>query len=111
MEKSQDIRIIFVTTVSLENARQIAKILLTEKLAACCSIIQNVVSLFGWEGAINERTESLMLIKTSENKVDDVERRVSEMHSDDVPEIISVALDSGSTIYIKWLRQCIGVNE
>jgi periplasmic divalent cation tolerance protein len=108
MEKSQGFRIVFVTAVSLENARQIAKILLTEKLAACCSIIHNVTSLFGWEGALNERNEFLMIIKTAKSKVDDVEKRVSEIHPDEVPEILSIALEEGSHSYIKWLRQCIG---
>jgi periplasmic divalent cation tolerance protein len=111
MEKTQDIKIVFVTTTSLDSARQIVRILLTEKLAACCTIIQNAISIFAWEGNLNERHELMIIIKTSQEKVNEVERRVSELHSDEVPEIISVALDSGSSAYLRWLRQCISDND
>ncbi len=46
MEKNQNIRIVFVTTNHFENAKMIARNILPEQLAACCSIIPNVTSFF-----------------------------------------------------------------
>jgi periplasmic divalent cation tolerance protein len=111
MEKSQDIRIVFITTTSLESSRQIVKILLSEKLAACCTIIQNAISIFAWEGNLNERNEIMVMIKTTQDKLEAVEKRISELHSDEVPEIISVTVDSGSSNYMSWLRQCLNERD
>jgi periplasmic divalent cation tolerance protein len=108
MEKSNELRIVFVTTANFENARQISKILVTEKLAACCSIIQNISSIFGWEGTIHERNEYMIFIKTTEKRLTELEERIKQMHSDDVPEIISLNIDKSSDTYMQWLLQCTG---
>ncbi|MBI5325654.1 MAG: divalent-cation tolerance protein CutA [Ignavibacteriae bacterium] len=107
MEKTNELRIVFVTTANFENARQISKILVTEKLAACCSIIQNVTSIFGWEGTIHERNEYMIMIKTTEKRLPELEERVKQMHSDDVPEIISLNIDKSSESFMQWIMQCI----
>ncbi|TAL68722.1 MAG: divalent-cation tolerance protein CutA [Bacteroidetes bacterium] len=107
MEKTNELRIVFVTTANFENARQISKILVTEKLAACCSIIQNVTSIFGWEGTIHERNEYMIMIKTTEKRLGELEERVKQMHSDDVPEIISMNIDKASESFMQWIMQCV----
>jgi periplasmic divalent cation tolerance protein len=106
MEKTNELRIVFVTTANFENARQISKILVTEKLAACCSIMQNVTSIFGWEGTIHERNEYMILIKTTEKRIEELEERVKQMHQDDVPEIISINIDKSSDSFLQWILQC-----
>ncbi len=108
MEKASEIRIVFVTTGNYESALQISKILVTEKIAACCSIIQNVTSVFGWQEAIQERTECMLIIKTTKDCLNNLEIRVKELHSDEVPEIISISLDSASESYAQWVRQSVG---
>ena len=102
MEKVTNIKIVYVTTDEYDNAKQIANILVTEKLAACCSIIQNVTSIFEREGLINERKEYLIIIKTSEDKLSGLEKRVLELSNDEVPEIISLPVESVHGEYYKW---------
>lgn len=107
MEKHTEIRIVFATTSTFDNAQQIARILINEKLAACCSIIQNVFSIFGWQGTLNERNEFLTIIKTSENKLAELESRITELSFDEVPEIISLPVDSVAGPYLSWLLESI----
>jgi periplasmic divalent cation tolerance protein len=107
MEKASEIRIVFVTTGNFESALQISKILVTEKLAACCSIIQNVTSIFGWQEAVQERTECMLIIKTTKSCLNNLEIRVSELHSDEVPEIIALNPDTSSESYAQWVRQSV----
>jgi periplasmic divalent cation tolerance protein len=111
MEKATDYRLVFVTTKSYENAYQISKILVSENIAACVSIIQNIVSIFGWQNAIQERHEILMMIKTSAEKLDVIEDRVKELHTDDVPEIVAVELDAGNASYLKWVDQVLTIEN
>ena len=107
MESTSDVKMIFVTTDSFEDAKHIARILVTEKLAACCSIIQNVYSVFGWHSAVQERHEYTMMIKTTTDKLNDLEKRVHELHSDEVPEIIALNVTDISESYLGWINQVL----
>lgn len=107
MEKTSDIRVVFVATNSYESACQLARILVTEKLAACCSIVQNVSSVFAWEGKINERQEVLIIIKTLAEKLEILQQRIQELHIDLIPEIIALpALEAASTYY-NWMKNTL----
>ncbi len=108
MEKSPEFRIIYVSTDSYENAKQISRILVSEKLAACCSIVQNLLSVYEWEGKIEENIEFLLMIKTRDDKLEQVEKRINELHGYDVPEIISLPVDSMSGPYMKWMSEVLG---
>jgi periplasmic divalent cation tolerance protein len=107
MEKAFEYRLVFVTVPNYDRAAQIAKNLVAEKLAACCSIIDNVISIFGWMDAIQERHEYIILIKTREDKLDELENRVIELHTDEVPEIISLNLEKGFPPYLQWMKHTL----
>lgn len=107
MEKNSELRMVFVTTPNYESAIHISKILVNEKLAACCSISQNLYSIFGWKEHIQERHENLLIIKTIESKLGILESRIRELHSDEVPEILAFPIDSGSKDYIDWVVQSL----
>ena len=105
MEKTSSVKLVYVSTESFEDAKHIARILVTEKLAACCSINQNVYTVFGWHSAIQERHDYTMLIKTTAEKLDELEARIIELHSDEVPEIIATDINDISAPYHAWLKQ------
>lgn len=104
MESAKEFRLIFVTVGNYESARQMARTLVSEQLAACCNIIHGVDSIFGWRGSIQEAQEIMMIIKTSADRLELLEHRIRELHTYDVPEIISVALQESSAEYLQWLR-------
>jgi len=103
MENTEKIRIVNVTTDSMENAWIISNTLVNEKLAACCSVVQNVLSFFYWNDKVQERDEYLIVIKTIDEKLDKLEKKVLELASDDVPEIIAFPIDKVSNKYQQWL--------
>ena len=111
MEKATEFRIVFITTESNHSAHQISRILVAENLAACCTITPNVVSIFNWEGSISERHEFQVQIKTSKENLEFVEQRIKEIHSDDVPEIISIPMDSASGDYLSWLKESVSLEN
>ena len=104
MEKNQNIRVVFVTTNHFENAKMIARNILSEQLAACCSIIPNVTSFFWWDDQLNEENEHILLIKTNEEKLNELENRIQQLHEYDVPEIIVIDVSNVSTSYLDWLN-------
>ncbi len=107
MEKTSDLRLVIVTTDTYDNAQNIARNIVSEKLAACCTIIQNCISVFGWQNTIQESHEYTLMIKTQLNKLIDLETRILELHSYEVPEIIALPIDYTHASYLNWLRQSL----
>lgn len=110
METAENFVTVFATTNNFENARQIANIIVSEKLAACCTIIPNVISIYYWKGEINQDMEYLLLIKTSKNKLDELEKRIVQMHPYEIPEVFSIAMHSALTKYLNWINDSIKEN-
>ncbi len=106
MQKASEFRIVFVTCDSLFSAKAIAKALVEKKIAACCTIIQNVISVFEWEDEIEESKEYLVMIKCPASKTEELEKETLKMHNYEIPEIISVSMDEGHDKYLKWIDSC-----
>jgi periplasmic divalent cation tolerance protein len=107
MVKNKDFRIVFATTDNEDLASFIAETLVQEKLAACCSIIPGATSYYEWEGKIEKRREFILMIKTSNNKLDKLENRIKQLHNDSVPEIITVEISELSEGYMDWINKTI----
>lgn len=100
-----DIVVIYCTVPSKKQAEQIAKTLLKNKLAACVSLIDKVVSHFNWEGELCKENEVLMMIKTRRENYTKIKLVIESMHDYTVPEIIAVPIVDCSEEYMKWLIQ------
>ncbi|MDD5235113.1 MAG: divalent-cation tolerance protein CutA [Methanocellales archaeon] len=94
--------VIYITTSSLGEAKFIGRTLVEEKLVACANIFP-ITSIYHWDG-LQENEEGALLVKTTAEKVKIVERRVKELHSYDVPCIISFVID-GSEDYLAWIKK------
>jgi periplasmic divalent cation tolerance protein len=99
--------IVFVTTASEEEAASIADTLVTERFAACVNIVPTVESIYRWEGKVTRDREALMIIKTTDERYADLERRVKELHSYSTPEVIALEIKHGSPSYLDWLRESV----
>ncbi len=94
--------VVLVTAESGEQARQLARQLLQNRLAACVNFVP-VESMFLWQGAIQEEKEVLMIIKTRSGSFDDLMAAIKSAHSYDTPEIIGMPIVVGSREYLKWI--------
>jgi periplasmic divalent cation tolerance protein len=99
--------IIHITTGSIPEAETIAKTLVEERLAACCSVIPAVRSVYRWEGKTQHDEECLILCKTVEAVFPRIERRVRELHSYDLPELIMTPVTGGSEAYLAWVSASV----
>ncbi|MCX8182208.1 MAG: divalent-cation tolerance protein CutA [Candidatus Methanomethyliaceae archaeon] len=99
--------VVFITVGSKEEAKRIAHELVDKGLAACVNIIGGVESVFYWEDKINTAHECLLIVKTTKEKLDLLVKRVKELHSYSVPEIIWVTLDGGFEGYLDWVKKSI----
>jgi len=96
-------RLVLLMAGSEDEAASIARTLVDERLAACVNIIGPARSIYRWRGAVEDVREYLLLIKTRARLYSRVERRVRELHSYEVPEVVALPFASGSNPYLEWL--------
>jgi periplasmic divalent cation tolerance protein len=99
--------LILVTVSSLQEGEKIGEALVKEGLAACTNLVPGIQSIFRWKGEICREGEVLMLIKSNESLFDELQYRVKELHSYDVPEIIALPIILGSLEYLKWVDEVL----
>lgn len=107
-EGGDDVRIVYVTAADEAEGARIARVLVGESLAACVNIVPGVRSVYRWEGAIEEAEEAMLAIKTTAGRLEALDRRVRELHSYDLPEVVAVTVAGGSDAYLGWVRRSVG---
>ena len=94
---------IYMTAGSPEEARQIGRVLLEKKLAACVNLIEGMHSLSHWKGEIQEALETVMIAKTRHKLVEELTRTVKSIHSYDCPCILELPVLGGSPEFFDWI--------
>ena len=95
--------LVLVTAPTAREARTLARVVVGERLAACVNVVGPLRSIYRWQGKVEQAREYLLLIKTRPGLYPKLERRILELHSYDVPEVLAVPLDSGARPYLAWL--------
>lgn len=99
-----DCGVVWVSASSRGEAEAIAKALVESQLAACVSIVP-IHSIYTWQGDLHSEDEWQLLIKTDLSKFEALERKVRELHSYEVPEIIAWPIVAGSRPYLSWISE------
>lgn len=102
------IKIIEITCVDKEEAQRLADLLLVKKLIACANIIPGVGSLYRWEERIENERETILLLKTVEDKTNEIVEIIKKEHSSDVPAVVLLDAESLNDKYSDWMNKEIG---
>jgi len=94
---------VYSTFASAEEAGRIGRALVERRLAACVNIFNDMVSIYAWEGNIEQDSETAMIIKTRAANVEAVIAEVSAMHSYDEPAFLVLPVAATSPGYGRWL--------
>ena len=98
-----DVSIVLVTVGNEEEARKIGRTLVEEQLIACANIIPRIHSIYRWKGEIRTDEEFLMIMKTRTAFFPCLKRRVRELHSYELPEIVAFPVEQGLQDYLDWV--------
>jgi len=97
--------LIMVTTGARDDAERLGEGLVVEHLAACCSVVPMVHSIYYWEGKLKREHEALLLVKTLESQGQAVQDYVRAHHEYELPEILQIPIEGGSAGYMSWLEK------
>ena len=104
--------VVYVTVESAEEGKRLASALVEERLAACVNCLGPVQSTYRGKGQVERSEEQLLSSKTSEGLFDRLNKRVQELHSYSVPEVIALPIVDGNEGYLKWLEdQLLGSED
>ena len=103
------LRILYVTTENRNEARKIGSVLVEQRLCACVNILDGMESIYWWNGEVQSDTECVLLIKTTSEHVPAVTKTVLNLHSYDVPCVISLPFssDEGNQEYLQWIHNSV----
>ena len=104
MKAANSFVLVMVTTPSLVVARKLAGAALDQRLIACANVLPHLESHYRWKGKREMSQECLMILKTRQTRLTQLEKLVLELHPYDTPEIITVPLESGTRRYLDWLK-------
>jgi len=97
------VAVVYTTIDNVQDARKIAKTLVEEQLVACVNIIPNIESIYRWRGKIEEDGEFVLIIKTVDDNIEKTIRRVKELHSYELPDIIVLPVVGGLKEYLDYI--------
>ncbi|MGF1592958.1 MAG: divalent-cation tolerance protein CutA [Kiloniellaceae bacterium] len=97
--------LVYVTAADLEEAQEIGRAMVEARLAACANVIPGMVPIFRWEGEIGEGSESVVILKTTKGRVDDLIAAVEAMHSYECPCAVVLPVVGGSRDFLDWISQ------
>ena len=96
--------IVVVTTVGTEEqAYLIAREIVARRQAACVNILPGVRSIYRWKGKICKDGELLLVIKTLEGEFEGIAATIRELHSYELPEILSFSVTHGEKNFLQWI--------
>ncbi|HEY0793832.1 MAG TPA: divalent-cation tolerance protein CutA [Chthoniobacterales bacterium] len=107
MRADDGVVLVYITFPDLIVAERTVRHAVAERLAACGNLLRGVNSIYRWKGAIETAEEVLVLLKTTESRVESLRAAVLAVHPYEVPEFVITPLTGGNPEYLDWVRDCV----
>lgn len=105
-EKTQRVLSVVTTVGSLADARELARLLLERRVAACVQIEPGLVSHYVWQGKPCEEPELRLTIKTLPDQAAALEALFAEHHPYDLPQFLVTEMRA-SAAYAAWVSESV----
>lgn len=92
---------ILSTYPNMDAARDAARRIVTEGLAACVNMA-HISSIYKWEGKVRDGDEIIAIFKTTSEKTQKLRDAILSDHPYDIPELVSLDAESSGP-YMDWV--------
>jgi len=99
-----DIASVYAVFASAEEAAQIGRAAVEERLAACVNILGPCHSVYRWQGKIEEADEVAAIFKTRADAAPALITRIAELHSYEVPAAVVWPIVDALGAYVSWVE-------
>lgn len=96
--------LVYMTAKDRQEAENIGRVLVESRLAACVNIVENMQSMFWWQGSAQSETEAVLTAKTRASLVSKISAKVKEVHSYDCPCVVAMPIIDGNLEFLDWIR-------
>ena len=103
--------VVCLVTAPPARARELAKALVEERIAACVNVVPRVQSVYRWEGAVTEDEEALLVVKTTRAAVPALEAALGRLHPYDNFELVALDVAAGAPAYLGWIAESVGSDD
>jgi periplasmic divalent cation tolerance protein len=98
---------VLLATAPPGEAHALARRLVEAHLAACVNVVPGLRSVYRWQGRVHDDPESLLVVKTTSERLPDLARALDEHHPYELPEALVLAPEQGSAAYLAWLAEAV----
>lgn len=99
-----ELRLVYVTAPSKDDARRLAALAIRDRLAACANILPGIESLYWWEGEVATDEEVVLILKTRADLVEKLSNRLTEAHTYDCPCVVALKIEDGHPPFLNWIE-------
>ncbi|MGO8919350.1 MAG: divalent-cation tolerance protein CutA [Stellaceae bacterium] len=96
---------VYATAGDAGEARRIGRAVVEARLAACANVIAGMRSVYWWQGNLTEGEEAVLILKTTEDRLDALIARIKALHSYDCPCIEALPVVAGYQPFLDWVAQ------
>ncbi len=96
--------LVYSTFPDEKTARETCRQLVEQKLAACANLFPAMRSIYHWDGEIQCDSETAVLLKTRQSRMEELGRTFRLLHPYDIPAFIGVEAFFVEAGYEEWLR-------
>lgn len=98
--------ILVQTSFARQNqAREMARKLVEQGLAACAQVTGPVLSTYEWKGKLQYEKEYVLNVKTTSSRYSELAGFIDRNHPYELPEIVATPVARTSGAYLDWVKQ------
>lgn len=103
MDRFEATNWIYVTCADTQQAENIARALVGERLAACANVLGAIRSFYWWNGQVQEGGEVALVLKTRRELVSAATQRIKALHSYECPCVVALDITDGNAEFLDWI--------
>ncbi len=106
LKKNQNC-LVYVTVKDEDEGLSIARKVVEKRLAACANLYPKIKSVFNYQNQTQTQDEAVLILKTTVQAYDELERFIIEVHSYDDPCVLRLPIEGGAANFMSWIKDTV----